>query len=191
MNFKGSTNIPREQMKGLVEKFGGTWNGYTWLDQTTYFETASRDALDRMLFIEAERMANCLYEPEDCEAERTVIISELRAARTTPTSSSSMELTATALKAHPYRHPTIGWLSDLRAMRRDELYGHYRRYYGPNNAALVVVGDVDMDEVARGAERHFGAIRARGRAAAARAPWSRLRSASAASCSSARGRRPI
>ncbi len=158
MNFKGSTNIPREQMKGLVEKFGGTWNGYTWLDQTTYFETASRDALDRMLFIEAERMANCLYEPEDCEAERTVIISELMGGENDPDQLLEIELTATALKAHPYRHPTIGWLSDLRAMRRDDLFGHYRRYYGPNNAALVVVGDVDVDEVARGAERHFGAI---------------------------------
>jgi zinc protease len=158
MNFKGSTNIPRDQVKGLVEKFGGTWNGYTWLDQTTYFETASRDALDRMLFIEAERMANCLYEPEDCEAERTVIISELMGGENDPDQLLEIELTATALKAHPYRHPTIGWLSDLQAMRRDDLYVHYRRYYGPNNAALVVVGDVDADDVFRRAERHFGTI---------------------------------
>src|SRR5688572_10613356 len=56
MNFKGTTNIPREDMKGIVERFGGMWNGYTWIDQTTYLETASRDALDQMLFIEAERM---------------------------------------------------------------------------------------------------------------------------------------
>ena len=63
MNFKGTTNIPREKVKGIIEEFGGSWNGYTWIDQTTYLETASRDALDRMLFIEAERMANGLYEP--------------------------------------------------------------------------------------------------------------------------------
>ena len=61
MNFKGTTNIPRDQVKGIIEQFGGSWNGYTWIDQTTYLETATRDALDRMLFIEAERMANCLY----------------------------------------------------------------------------------------------------------------------------------
>ena len=57
MNFKGTTNIPRDQVKGIIEQFGGSWNGYTWIDQTTYLETATRDALDRMLFIEAERMA--------------------------------------------------------------------------------------------------------------------------------------
>ena len=76
MNFKGTTNIPRDQMKGLVERFGGMWNGYTWIDQTTYLETAGTDALDQLLFIEAERMSNGLYEPDDCESERTVIISE-------------------------------------------------------------------------------------------------------------------
>jgi zinc protease len=158
MNFKGSTNIPRDQVKGLVEKFGGTWNGYTWIDQTAYFETAAADALDRMLFIEAERMAGCLYEPEDCEAERTVIISELAGGENDPDQLLETELTAAALKAHPYRHPTIGWLSDVQAMRREDLYGHYRRFYGPNNAALVVVGDVEPDAVLRAAERVFGAI---------------------------------
>ena len=56
MNFRGSTNIPREKVKGIIEQFGGYWNGYTWIDQTTYTETATRDALDHMLFIEAERM---------------------------------------------------------------------------------------------------------------------------------------
>ena len=81
MNFKGTTNIPRDQVKGIIEKFGGSWNGYTWIDQTTYMETASTAGLDRMLFIEAERMANCLYDPEDCESERTVIISELAGKR--------------------------------------------------------------------------------------------------------------
>src|SRR5687768_17650142 len=76
MNFKGTTNIPRDEMKGIVEKFGGTWNGYTWIDQTTYLETAGKDALDTLLFIEAERMAHGLYEPQECESERTVIRSE-------------------------------------------------------------------------------------------------------------------
>ncbi len=60
MNFKGTANIPRDQVKGIIEKYGGSWNGYTWIDQTTYLETATSDALDRMLFIEAERMASCL-----------------------------------------------------------------------------------------------------------------------------------
>ena len=158
MNFKGTTNIPREQMKGIVERFGGMWNGYTWIDQTTYLETAGRDALDRMLFIEAERMSNGLYEPEECDSERTVIISELQGGENDPEQVLDTEVTATAFRAHPYGHPTIGWLEDLRSMTRDDLYGHYRRHYVPNNATLVVVGDVRADDVWRGAERHFGAI---------------------------------
>src|SRR6185436_9591934 len=158
MNFKGSTNIPRDEVKGIIEQFGGTWNGYTWIDQTTYFETATTDALDRMLFIESERMANCLYHPDDCESERTVIISELQGGENDPDQLLDQELTATAFKAHPYQHPTIGWLPDLQAMTRDDLFGYYRRYYVPNNAALVIVGDVDADEALRRAEQHFGKI---------------------------------
>jgi len=158
MNFKGSTNIPRDQVKGIIEQFGGAWNGYTWIDETTYLETASRDALDRMLFIESERMANCLYHPEDCESERTVIISELQGGENDPDQLLDQELTATAFKAHPYRHPTIGWLSDLERMTRDDLYGYYRSHYIPNNATLVIVGDVETDDAFLRVERRFGAI---------------------------------
>ena len=158
MNFKGTANIPRDQVKGIIEQFGGSWNGYTWIDQTTYLETATRDALDRMLFIESERMASCLYHPDDCESERTVIISELQGGENDPDQLLDQELTATAFKAHPYRHPTIGWLPDLETMTREDLYGYYRRYYVPNNATLVIVGDVDTTEALRRVEHHFGAI---------------------------------
>ncbi len=158
MNFKGTTNIPRDQMKGLVERFGGMWNGYTWIDQTTYLETAGRDALDQLLFIEAERMAQGLYDPEDCESERTVIISELQGGENDPDQLLDQEVTATAFRAHTYRHPTIGWLSDLRSMTRTDLYDHYRRYYIPNNATLVVAGDVEVSEVLRRAEATLGMI---------------------------------
>jgi zinc protease len=158
MNFKGTTNIPRDQMKGIVERFGGMWNGYTWIDQTTYLETAGRDALDQMLFIEAERMSNGLYDPGEIESERTVIISELQGGENDPEQLLDTEVTATAFRAHAYRHPTIGWLEDLQAMSRDDLYSHYREHYVPNNATLVVVGDVDVDDVLRRAERRFGGI---------------------------------
>jgi zinc protease len=158
MNFKGTRNIPRDQVKGIIEQFGGSWNGYTWLDQTTYLETASRDALDRMLFIEAERMSACLYDPEDCESERTVIISELRGGENDPEQLLDIELTATALRLHPYQHPTIGWIRDLETMTRDDLYGHYRRYYVPNNATLVIVGDVDTEAVLARVRHYFGGI---------------------------------
>ena len=158
MNFKGTKNIPRDQVKGIIEKFGGTWNGYTWIDQTTYLETASKDALDQMLFIEAERMDACLYDPADCESERTVIISELQGGENDPEQLLDTEVTAAAFKVHPYHHPTIGWLADLQSMTRDDLYGHYRRYYVPSNATLVIVGDVETDDVLKRVEKHFGAI---------------------------------
>src|SRR6185295_18034729 len=70
------------------------------------------------------------------------------------------ELTATAFKAHPYRHPTIGWLSDLESMGRDDLYDYYRRHYVPNNATLVIVGDVEADVALNRVEQHFGSIQA-------------------------------
>jgi zinc protease len=161
MNFKGTTNIPRDQIKGIIEKYGGYWNGYTWIDQTTYTETATRDALDRMLFIEAERMSSCLYDPADCESERTVIISELQGGENDPEQLLDQELTATAFRAHSYQHPTIGWLSDLQTMTRDDLYGHYRRFYAPNNATLVIVGDVDGGEALREVVKRFDRIEAR------------------------------
>jgi zinc protease len=158
MNFKGTQNIPRDEMKGIVERFGGTWNGYTWIDQTAYLETAGTDALDTLLFIEAERMARGLYEPDECESERTVIISELQGGENDPDQLLETEVTATAFRAHAYRHPTIGWIDDLRSMSRDDLFGHYRQHYVPGNATLVVVGDVDKDDVLRRAEKHFGTI---------------------------------
>jgi zinc protease len=158
MNFKGTRNIPRDQVKGIIEKFGGSWNGYTWIDQTTYLETASKDALDRMLFIEAERMDACLYDPVDCESERTVIISELQGGGNDPEQQLDTEVTAAAFKVHPYHHPTIGWPTDLETMTRDDLYGHYRRHYVPSNATLVVVGDVDTDATLKAIDKHFGKI---------------------------------
>jgi zinc protease len=111
-----------------------------------------------MLFIEAERMANCIYDPEDCESERTVIISELQGSENDPDTLLEQEVIAAAYKVHPYRHPTIGWLSDLQTMTRDDLYQYYRRNYVPNNATVVVVGDVDTDDVLRRVEKQFSAI---------------------------------
>jgi len=158
MNFKGTEQIPRDRIKGIVEKFGGMWNGYTWVDQTTYLETASSAALDQMLFIESQRMSASLFDTAECEAERTVVISELQGGENDPDQLLDIELTATALQTHPYRHPTIGWLQDVQSMTRAHLYDHYRRYYVPQNATLVVVGDVDTDDVLRKVEAYFEPI---------------------------------
>jgi zinc protease len=87
-----------------------------------------------------------------------VIISELQGGENDPDQLLDQELTATAMKAHPYRHPTIGWMPDLLSMTRDDLFEYYRRYYVPNNASLVIVGDVEFDDALRRAARHFGPI---------------------------------
>src|SRR5262249_30575030 len=104
------------------------------------------------------RMARCLYDPADCESERTVIISELQGGENDPDQLLDQELVATAFHAHPYRHPTIGWLGDLQTMTRDDLFGYYRRHYLPNNATLVVVGDVEAEETLRRVAHHFGSL---------------------------------
>ena len=160
MNFKGTTNIPREDVKGIIDRFGGFWNGYTWIDQTTYMETATTDALNKMLFIESERMERCLYDPADVDSERTVIISELQGNENDPDQLLDTEVTAAAFTRHPYRHPTIGWLHDLETMSREDLYTYYRHHYRPNNATLVIVGDVETDDVLRRGEKAFGGIEA-------------------------------
>src|SRR5204863_10215710 len=157
-NLKGSTNIPRDQVKGIIERYGGSWNGYTWIDQTTYTETATRDALDQMLFIESERMGACLYDPDDVASERTVIISELQGGENEPEQLLDQEVTASACRVHGYRHPTIGWLQDLQSMTRADLYGHYRRFYVPNNATPVLVGDFETRDALRRVEARFGSL---------------------------------
>ena len=158
MNFKGTRGISREDLKVWIERAGGFWNGYTWVDQTTYFETLAADSLDLALHIESERMAECLYDPEEFESERNVIISELQGNENNPGYLLDVEVSSAAIRAHPYSWPTIGWLSDLENTTRDELFGHYRNYYVPNNATLVIVGDVDASEALGTVERRFSRI---------------------------------
>jgi len=158
MNFKGTANIPKREIKGLIERQGGFWNGYTFVDQTTYMETLRREGLETALRLEAERMGGSLFDPDEVASERTVIISELRGNENDPAELLDRETVAAALRAHPYRWPVIGWQSDIEAMSRDELYLHYRRHYSPNNAALVVVGDFEEAEARRQIEKHYGPI---------------------------------
>ena len=158
MNFKGTEGISREDLKVWIERAGGAWNGYTWIDQTTYFETLAADALDLALRIESERMTSCVYDADEFESERSVIISELQGNENNPAYLLGVEVAAAAFHAHPYGWPTIGWLSDLETMSRDELYSHYRNYYIPNNATLVIAGDIDADDALRNVEQHFAAI---------------------------------
>ncbi len=162
MAFKGTERYSRDQMKNLIERAGGGWNGYTWLDQTAYFETLPARFLDLALDIEAQRMSACVFSPREFEAERGVIISELQMGENDPENLLDIQTTAAAFTAHPYRWPTIGWLSDIEAMTRDELFRFYRRGHCPANATLVVAGDFDDEQALRSVRSKFGAIPAGG-----------------------------
>lgn len=159
MNFKGTRRIPKDELTRRVELAGGTWNGYTYLDVTTYFEAVAPEALEDMLGLEAARMSECLYPAGEIERERTVVISEMQGSENDPRTALDWEITGTALQAHPYRWPTIGYLSDLRAITRDDLLRHYRTYHVPNNAVLSIAGRFKTAHALRLVRRHFGRIR--------------------------------
>ncbi|MEE8112204.1 MAG: pitrilysin family protein [Acidobacteriota bacterium] len=165
MNFKGTERIPKEEIKNRIELVGGAWNGYTYLDVTTYLETVPGKALNQMIELEAERMVHCLYDPAEVEKERTVVISELQGGENDPRDFLDKEITGTALQAHPYRWPTIGYLSDLESITRDDLETFYRTYYVPNNATLVIVGDFEPEAALAEIRKQFGPIPPGGRPA--------------------------
>ena len=158
MNFKGTKKLSREEMTGIVERHGGFWNGYTWIDQTTYMSTAHRDALDDLLLLESQRMHDVIYDGDECESERTVILSELQGAENDPDQVLDMAVTAAAFERHPYRNPTIGWRNDLETMTREDLVEHYSTRYAPRNAAIVIAGDIEPDDALARVTRAFGGI---------------------------------
>jgi zinc protease len=158
MMFKGTERFGKGAIMRLVNKNGGTLNGFTSQDYTVYFETLPADRLSLGLHIEADRMANSLFDPAEAASERTVIISEREGAENSPTFLLNEEVSAAAFKVHPYGHPVIGWKDDLRGITREELWQHYKTYYGPHNALLVVAGDIATGTVLKEVEALFGPI---------------------------------
>lgn len=158
MNFKGTPNLSKGRMASIIEDAGGYWNGYTSLDQTAYFETVAAGALEDALKLEAERMTLSLFESAEVAAERTVVISELQGTENNPKELLDRDVTAAALRIHPYRLPTGGWLQDLESLTREQLYRHYQQYYAPNNAVLVVVGDFKTSTTLELIKKQFGKI---------------------------------
>jgi zinc protease len=161
MLFKGSEAFPKGQIDRQIARNGGVMNGFTWLDFTTFFETLPADRIDLGLRIEADRMVNTLFEPDEVALERTVIISERQGAENEPTFLLDEEVIGTAFRVHPYHHETIGDLCDLEAISREDLWHHYQTYYGPDNSIAVAVGDFDAPHMLARIEELFGAIPAR------------------------------
>lgn len=158
MLFKGTPHIPAGALDRLVARNGGTFNGFTSHDYTAYFETLPADRIELGLQIESDRMVNALFDADEVESERTVIISEREGHENDPDWWLNEAVMAAAFQVHPYRNEVIGWKSDLQAITRDDLYAHYQTYYMPNNAILSLVGDFDTAAMLEKAEHYFGSL---------------------------------
>jgi len=167
MNFRATRALPGVEITEAITRIGGRWQGYTWIDQTWYAETVPREALGRMLDFEHQRMTAALYDPEDFAKERTSVLAELHS-YDAPHDLLYDAVLAASFEIHPYRHNTIGWLSDVEQVTRDDAHRFYRRYYHPNNAVLVIVGDVQAEDALRQVRERFAALPPAGEATAVR-----------------------
>jgi len=158
MLFKGTDRFKKGEIDLLTLKNGGANNAFTSHDFTAYYFNFASDRWEIALDIEADRMVNCAFDPEEFEAEKKVVIEELKTGLDSPWGLLLQEEEATAFKVHPYRNPIVGWLQDVERATVEQQQAYYRRYYHPNNAILVVAGDFDAEDVLKKVDRAFGSI---------------------------------
>lgn len=161
LNFKGTPTFNKKQGNAIftvLQGIGAQMNATTWNDRTNYYETIPSDHLELALHIEADRMRNSLLLKEDKEAEMTVVRNEFERGENSPSSLLSKEIWATAYKAHPYHHSTIGWRSDIENMPIEVLRDFYDTYYWPNNAYLTIIGDFEKNNLFSLIDTYFGEI---------------------------------
>jgi zinc protease len=156
MLFKGTEKYPQGEFDKVVARSGGSFNGMTWQDWTTYYETFPAERIELALDVESDRMVNAIFDPEETESERTVIISEREGSENSYRWLLNQEVQAAAYQAHSYQHPVIGWKEDLLSMNRDDLYEHYRTFYTASNAIAVAVGDFDTQAMLGKIQDYFG-----------------------------------
>ena len=162
MMFKGTQKVPRGEFSRIIARAGGRDNAFTSRDYTAYHQQLHKAKLALVLELEADRMVNLQFSEEEFAKEMKVIMEERRM-RTDddPHAQLSELMMATVYAAHPYRAPVIGWMNDLENMRLADARAWYMAWYAPNNATLVVCGDVEAEQVFRLAEKFFGPIPAR------------------------------
>jgi len=159
--FKGSESFNAArgtEIARTLHRVGAMFNATTWLDRTSYFEILPVEHLPLAVSIEADRMRRALIRDEDLASERTVILNELDTGENEPTDLLMKASFAHAYLEHPYHHPTIGWRGDVEQISADVLRGFYDTYYHPDNATVVVVGDMEEEAVLTEIEKGFGAI---------------------------------
>ena len=158
MLFKGTDRFQKGQIDLLTLKNGGGNNAFTSHDFTAYYFNFASDRWEIALEIEADRMVNCTFEADEFEAEKKVVIEELKGNLDSPWGLLLQELDAAAYKMHPYRNPVVGWLQDVARATAAEQQAYYRKYYHPNNAILVITGDFETDRVVESVARRFTGI---------------------------------
>jgi zinc protease len=160
MMFKGTKAVPAGEFSKQIAVAGGRENAFTSRDHTAYFQQLQKSRLELSLKLEADRMRNLVISPREFAKEIKVVMEERRLRTDDKPQALVYEtMMAAAYQAHPYQHPIIGWMSDLESMTARDARDWYQRWYAPNNAALVVVGDIKPLEVLKLAERYFGKIR--------------------------------
>ena len=162
MMFKGTKRYPAGHFSAIIAEHGGNENAVTSRDYTGYFQLLEKDRLSIAFELEADRMRNLIL-PKEEFAKELEVIKEERRQRTddNPNALAYEQLYATAFNNNPHHHPIIGWMEDLNMLTIEDLRSWYDAWYAPNNATLIVVGDVDPEAVSRLAERYFGDIEPR------------------------------
>jgi zinc protease len=157
--FKSTEKLANGEFSAIVSRLGGQQNAFTSSDYTAYFQRVSKAHLETMMAMEADRMMHLRLDPKEVDTERQVIIEERRVrTENVPSSILAEQMSATLYQNHPYRIPIIGWMHEMAKLSREDAFAFYRRFYAPNNAIVVVTGDVQPEEVKALAEATYGKL---------------------------------
>lgn len=158
MQFKGTKKFPAGVLDKTISRVGGIWNAFTFMDWTAYFETLPSDHIDLAMELEVDRMQNSLFEHNEVESERTVVMAEREGNENEPLFRLGEAVQMVAFDRHPYRNEVIGSMEDLHAITRDNLFDHYKKYYNPANAVLCLSGDFNANEMLDKVKRYYNDI---------------------------------
>jgi zinc protease len=160
--FRGTRDVPAGEFSKIVARNGGSDNAFTSYDYTGYFQNVSRDRLELVMELESGRMAGLTLTDEVVNPERDVILEERRqVVENRPASLLREQMSAALFLNHPYGRPVIGWEHEMRALTREDAIAWYDKHYVPNNAVLIVAGDITVADLKPLAERYYGKIPAR------------------------------
>ena len=161
MMFKGTEKVKAGEFSRLVAAVGGRENAFTSRDYTAYFQQVEKSKLDEVIQLEADRMSNLNFDDAEFLKEIQVVMEERRLrTEDNPSSLLNESLMATAYMSSPYRHPVVGWMNDLQNMKASDARDWYSSWYKPNNATVVISGDVDAKQVLAVVEKYYGAVSA-------------------------------